>query len=116
MAAELYHGDPLMIDYTPASAVTAGDMIGVIVGGARTVWVAHRDIAATELGAVAYPSGTAVYKIPLKTGSGFAIGDPVNVDLATGEADSAGADLFGTSVIVADQTAGDTFVYAVHNT
>lgn len=116
MSAELYHGDPLMIDYTPAGAVTAGDMIGVTVGAAKTVWVAHRDIAANELGAVAYPSGTAVYKIPLKSGSAFAIGDPVNVDLTTGEADSGGTDLFGTSVVNVDTVAGDTYVYAVHNT
>ena len=50
--ATFQHGNPLMIDHTPASAVSAGDVITVDAAGLATA-VAHRDIAAGELGAVA---------------------------------------------------------------
>jgi predicted RecA/RadA family phage recombinase len=112
MAAELYHGDPLMIDYTPSAAVTAGDMVAM----SSAVLVAHRDIAANELGAMAYPSGTAVYKITLATGASFSAGAPVTVDLATGEAEAGlgTGPQFGKCVKAADQSAGDTYVNVVH--
>ena len=108
MAAELYHGDPLMIDYTPTDAVVAGDMVDF----GSYVIVAHRDIAAGELGAMAYPSGTAVYKIELGTGVSFAAGAAVTVDVATGKAEATGS-AFGICAKAADQGAGDTYVYAV---
>lgn len=60
MGLRYKHGDVLMVDYTPSGAdVTAGDI--VLVGNAACV--AHTDIPDGELGALAYPSGTAVYEI-----------------------------------------------------
>lgn len=55
------HGEPLMIDYTPGSAVAAG---AVIVLGSLTA-VAHKDIPANTLGSLAIHGG--VYDM---TGSG----------------------------------------------
>lgn len=46
-------GDPQFCDHTPGSAVTAGD---VIITSA-TVRIAHVDIAASALGALAYSGG-----------------------------------------------------------
>lgn len=57
MEARFIHGKPLMLDYTPGSAVDAGD---VVVIGDRAL-IAHKDIAANELGALA--SGGAVYEV-----------------------------------------------------
>jgi predicted RecA/RadA family phage recombinase len=59
--ADFYHGDPVMVDYTPGSAVSAGDV--VVVAGAPMV--AHSDIPANTLGAVA--AGGGVYTV---TGNG----------------------------------------------
>lgn len=51
-----FHGNPLMVDHTPSSAVTAGDVVVVGV----VPFVCHRDIAADKLGALA--AGGGVYK------------------------------------------------------
>lgn len=54
----LYHGSPLMVDYTPDSAdVAAGD---VVVSGDLPL-IAHRDIADGRLGALA--AGGGVYTV-----------------------------------------------------
>ena len=55
--ATLYHGDPVMVDYTPAADVAAGE---VVVIGSST-FIAHRDIVADETGAVA--AGGGVYNV-----------------------------------------------------
>lgn len=51
--ATFYHGDPQMVDYTPSGAVTAGD---VVVQGSVPM-IAHRDIPANRLGALAAGGG-----------------------------------------------------------
>jgi len=51
--ADLKNGSPLMADYTPGSAVTAGDVVVV----SQIPCVAHSDIAASELGALAVGGG-----------------------------------------------------------
>jgi len=55
--AQMRHGTPLMIDYTPSAAVSAGDV--VVVG--ELPLVAHDDIAANAKGALA--AGGGVYKV-----------------------------------------------------
>lgn len=65
--AKYRHGDARMVDYTPGSAVSAGD---VVVTG-DTPRVAHLDIAANELGALAAEGG--IYEMPKATTSGSAI-------------------------------------------
>lgn len=55
--AEFRHGSPLMVDYTPGSAVSAGD---VVVAGEMPC-IAHDAIAANRLGALAV--GRAVYEV-----------------------------------------------------
>lgn len=57
MQATFFHGEPLMIDYTPGSAVSAGDV--VVQGDAPMI--AHVDIAANRKGALALGGG--VYKV-----------------------------------------------------
>lgn len=51
--AQLKNGDPVMVDHTPASAVAAGDVVVID----RSPMIAHRDIPANTLGAVAVHSG-----------------------------------------------------------
>ncbi len=51
--ATFRHGRPLMCDYTPGSAVTAGDVVVVD----DIPCVAHVDIAASALGALAVVGG-----------------------------------------------------------
>lgn len=53
MMTKFYTGEPIMSDYTPASAVSAGDV--VIVGDLALI--AHLDIAASKLGAIALRNG-----------------------------------------------------------
>lgn len=47
--ARFSHGEPLMVDYTPGSAVSAGTV--VVIGDAPRI--AHQDIPANALGALA---------------------------------------------------------------
>ena len=55
--ATFRHGTPRMTDYTPGSAVTGGSV--VVVGDIALI--AHRDIAASEQGAMA--TGGGVYEV-----------------------------------------------------
>jgi predicted RecA/RadA family phage recombinase len=67
--AEFVRGTPLMVDHTPGSNVVAGQVI--VIG--NVVRVAHRDIAANALGALA--AGGGQYRVPKATGGGTAIAD-----------------------------------------
>lgn len=49
MEATFVHGNPLMIDYTPSAPIDAG----MVVVTNDTVRIAHRAIAANELGSLA---------------------------------------------------------------
>ena len=71
--AELVHGTPRMVDHTPSGAVAAGEV--VIVGN----WphIAHLDIAANTLGALA--ARGAVYRVKA-TGAIIARGKKVYWD------------------------------------
>jgi len=60
-------GNPIFVAHTPESAVSAGE---VVVSG-DTPRIAHKDIAAGELGALAFAGG--VYEVPKATGSAKAI-------------------------------------------
>ena len=112
LAAELHHGDPLMIDYMPSDAVKGGQMLAY---SAEVTVVAHNDIGALEMGAVAFPSSHAVYRVKLATGQSYSMGDAVTVDIATQRATSSGTAPFGVCVAKdVDQAAGDVFVYVVH--
>jgi predicted RecA/RadA family phage recombinase len=69
MADKVQKGD--VLDYTPASAVAAGEVVvlGVLVG------VAPRPIAANALGSVAVEG---VYALPVATGATGAQGSAIN--------------------------------------
>ena len=83
------------IDYTPGSAVTAGD---VVVQG-ELVGVAKRDIPANALGSLAV---TGVFDFPKATGAGTAIAAGANVYWNAGTqvatTTSAGNKLIGKTV------------------
>lgn len=57
MDAQFVHGNPLMMDYTPGSAVAAGDVIEINT----SCVIAHSAIPADTLGAVACGGG--VYRV-----------------------------------------------------
>jgi predicted RecA/RadA family phage recombinase len=78
----IFHKDDGSIDYTPVSAVTAGDV--VVLNG--IVGVAVNDIAASELGAIATKGR---FKLP-KTTAAWVRGLPVHWDPA-GTPDASGA-------------------------
>lgn len=63
MAEAIYrHGDPLMIDYTPASGnISAGQVVLAGNTAGPTVIIAHVDIANSVLGAMA--AGGGVYEV-----------------------------------------------------
>lgn len=56
-------GSPVMADYTPGSAVTAGDVVIV----SDLALIAHLDIAANALGSLA--TGGGIYSMPKASGS-----------------------------------------------
>jgi predicted RecA/RadA family phage recombinase len=75
MADYVQKGD--IVDYTPAAAVAAGEVVvvGVLVG------VAPRPIAANSLGALAVDG---VYALPCATGATGALGSAINWVAASG--------------------------------
>lgn len=91
--ATFKHGNPLMVDHTPTSAVTAGDVI--VVG--ENVRIAHRDIAANALGAAAQADGVYDVTKGTDTGDGWSDGDMLYWDDTANEAttdNNAGANPF----------------------
>jgi len=67
--ATFRHGNPLMVDYTPGADVSAGDVV-VLTDAVR---IAHVDIPANKLGALA--AGGGVYDLAKATGAGTAFTD-----------------------------------------
>ena len=115
MGATYLHGGTLMIDHTPSAAVTAGDV--VVVGVEPRI--AHSDIEAEQLGALATPSGTAVYEVPKATGAseGFSDGDAVYWDatnsVASNDDDTGNRKRLGTAI--ADAGDNDATVRIRHH-
>jgi predicted RecA/RadA family phage recombinase len=106
--ATFWHGNPIMVDYTPGSAVTAGDV--VIIGD--SAFIAHDDIAANTLGAVASFGG--IYAViageAIATGKKVYWADSSNkvVETATGNK------LFGMVVPASSAAADGDTVYVLH--
>ena len=105
MGLNFKHGTVLMVDHTPGTAVSAGDV--VTIGDVQCI--AHNDIPAGKLGAVAWPSGTGVYEFEDDSGwesgsSNISAGGTVYVD--SGEfTNSASADPLGVALADIDWTA-----------
>jgi Uncharacterized conserved protein (DUF2190) len=59
--ARFHHGEYVAIDYTPTSAVAAGDVVVLNVAAGITCGIAHLNIAANALGALA--TGGGVYEV-----------------------------------------------------
>lgn len=108
MVIELHRGNPSYRDYRPTSDVAAGSAIEI----GSLMYIAHRDIKANELGALAAPSGKAAYRVPLKAGETFADGAAVSIN-ASGEADSAGTKFLGYAEGAA--AAGAEYVVVRHD-
>lgn len=102
------------IDYTPGSAVTAGDVL--VLGD--VVAVATQDIAANALGALEV---SGVFKVPKITGAltvGVLVywdpaGDPVSGDAGTGAATGTAGALKRMGYAALAAGANDAFVYVL---
>lgn len=97
-----------VIDHTPGSDVSAGDVL--VIG--NLIGVAHTDIASGEVGAVGI---SGVYELPKVSAAVIAAGETVNYDVSAGEFDdnaatAATGDLTGGCVAVAAAGNGDTTV------
>ncbi len=94
--ATFVHGNPIMVDHTPASDVAAGEVL-VLTDGIR---IAHKAIAAGVKGAVA--AGGGVYDLDKAAGGGTALtdGDTVYWDDTNneGEYDATGNKKFGLAI------------------
>lgn len=108
MGAEFDRGSTSMREYTPGADVIAGAVI--TISGQQ--YIAHRDIAATELGALACPYGGGAYKVPTNGAQVIADGAPVLINAATGEIDGTGVHLGYAEGAVAN---GDAFAIVRHD-
>ena len=110
--AILKKGEYQAVDYTPGSAVTAGDVVVI----ASRNYIAHRDIAANALGSLAASGG--VYTFPKTAGSTTAIaaGTKVYWDATNkvATATSSGNTVLGY-VVPAGSADADTTVDVVHD-
>lgn len=99
-----------MVDHTPSSGVSAGDVI-VVGDGIR---IAHSDIAANRLGALAIAGG--VYDLPKATGGGTAMseGKMAYWDNGNTQATETSVDTIFAGTIVADAADGDATVRVRH--
>jgi len=110
-----YQGPAAVRDYTPGSAVDAGE---IIKGDDERAYVAVTDIAASVKGAV---HSAGVFKVK-KGAIAFADGEPVYWDVSGNtalDADStieSGDFLIGTVPIGADALSGDDYVLVDLNT
>jgi len=93
------HGNPVMMDYTPGSAVSAGCYVelGNLVG--LTCGVTHEDIAASELGAIGVGGGVYDVKFALCTN----VGDMVHYST-------------GLAALTTNSTNSSQFGYALETT
>lgn len=82
--SRLYRGNALTMDYTPGSAVSAGD---VVVQG-ELIGVAGKDIDANKLGdlQIVGPMGVWIFPITVGSGTGMTIGSIVYWHAASGTA------------------------------
>lgn len=111
--AEFRHGNPIMVDYTPSSSVSAGDVVVIN----NIPHVAHKDIAANTLGAVARRGG--VYALTADA-STIEPGDKVywdDVNNKITEVDSSGDinSMFGYVTPDSDPGADGAEVIVEHN-
>jgi predicted RecA/RadA family phage recombinase len=105
--AQFVSGEPLMTDHTPGSALAAGTV--VVVG--NTPRVAHVDIPANTLGALAARGG--VYRATAQSGSDIAAGalvywDNTNNVMSTS---ATGNLVFGHSVAAVTKATVGEFVH-----
>ena len=103
MATATFRHDGAAIDYTPGSAVSAGD---VVVQG-ELVGVAKLDIAANALGALAVEG---VFDFPKATGVGTAIAAGANVYWDVGDTEAKEDSETGANKLI-----GKTVIAAVDN-
>ncbi len=102
------HGHaPIMVDYTPSAAVTAGDVVVI----ADIPHVCHRDILAGELGALGARNG--VYQgVP---DAAIAGGVKVFWDAGTGKFTATAGTNKHFGYATADGSVGTTEVFVVHS-
>lgn len=107
LQATFVSGSPEMVDYTPGSAVTAGDVIVT----ADTVRIAHVDIEANRLGSLAANGG--VYRV--KADTAIAADKKVYwVDASNEVTETAGSNkVFG--VTVEASSASDAYINVRHD-
>lgn len=108
MQAQFDSGRPQMVDYTPGSAVSAGDV--VVIGD--HAFVAHLDIAAAAKGALA--AGGGIYKVM----AGEAIAECKRVwwDNTNNKVveTAAGNKFFGITIPGSSAAADEDYVYVLH--
>jgi predicted RecA/RadA family phage recombinase len=104
MASYVQKGD--VLDYTPAAAVAAGDV--VVIGS--LVGVAPVAIAANAMGSLAVDG---VFSMPCATGATGAQGSAINWYAASGVADAATGVAAGK--LAKARVAGDTSVHVILN-
>ena len=104
MASYVQKGD--VVDYTPASAVAAGDV--VVIGS--LVGVAPRAIAANALGSLAI---SGVFEMPCATGATGAQGSAINWYATSGVAHASTGVAAGK--LAKARAAGDATVHVVLN-
>lgn len=110
MQAKFIKGDPIMQDYTPSGAVSAGD---IIVEGDVTL-IAHLDIASGALGSVA--AGGGEYEV-LKDGTSgpvFSQGDKLYWDDSGNEAVASATSNTPLGFAAADAGTSDATVRVIH--
>ena len=106
MSVSDYVQDGDILDYTPSTAVAAGDV--VVIGS--LVGVAPRPIAANATGALAIDG---VYSLPCATGATGAQGSAINWVAASGVAHASTGVAAGK--LAKARAAGDTTVHVILN-
>ena len=106
--AEFVHGNPLMVDHTPTGAVTNGDVIVM----QDSIRIAHLDITATKLGALA--AGGAVYKLNKNTSQAMTDGEILYWNDTANELTTTASTHKKFGVAAQTKLAADTAIWAQH--
>lgn len=111
LKATFRHGDPKMVDYTPASGnITAGDVVLVGNTAGWTTGIAHRDITNNYLGSLA--AGGGVYDV--KVASNYAAGTKVWWDAAANSVTTTSTNNAQFGYLVEATTAANTYAEVLH--
>lgn len=111
LIATFRHGDPIMVDYTPAANYAAGETVLVGNTAGLTNGIAHRPLTNAEKGALA--AGGGVYLV--RAAAAYAIGTKVYADSANNNVTTTTTNMSQFGYMLEASTVANQLVECLHH-